>query len=347
MATIKTFVLIAVFTFQTVSASERRNVFSCEGSSLSLSCPAGTVINIIRANFGRFSNSVCPSYSRDTTWSTRCIQPTTLRVVNYLCGGKSSCSVPVSSSQFGDPCPDTPKYLELVYKCQNKFESTTKPDLPEWIMNLKALPPLVIKTLKPRTISTTTAKPSTTTKFSTTEKWNIQESEVFTTKISEKAYQSLSLISEVVNDEIRKEKKIFVNVAKEVKSFDDNVFYDNNILIAIVISAVSCFIIIFVGIIIFINKDKKVNSEMYVGGSESSSTYLQYSTNENENSTSDYNYVIGNDGRIYQTVGNTGVFPLYTETPKYHQNKVASFPRNTCENPDITCQRSQIYFKNI
>jgi hypothetical protein len=108
-------VIFVVFCFYTVSCSDRRNVISCEGSSLSLSCEPGTVINITRANFGRFSNSVCPSYRRDTTWSTHCIQPTTLRVVNTLCEGKSSCSVPVSSTHFGDPCPDTPKYLELVY----------------------------------------------------------------------------------------------------------------------------------------------------------------------------------------------------------------------------------------
>ena len=118
--------------------SDRIKTHVCEGSSLSLSCEQDTVINIIRANFGRFSNSVCPSYSRDTTWSTRCIQPTTLRVVNHLCGGKSSCSVPVSSTQFGDPCPYTPKYLELVYKCEENRQSLRNSELPPWLLALEA-----------------------------------------------------------------------------------------------------------------------------------------------------------------------------------------------------------------
>ena len=104
--------------------SLKKQVFACEGSLLSLSCERGTVINIIRANFGRFSNSVCPSSNMYT--NTQCIQPTSLRVLNTLCGGKSTCSVPVSTGQFGDPCPDTPKYLQLLYACQPEIMVTTE-----------------------------------------------------------------------------------------------------------------------------------------------------------------------------------------------------------------------------
>ena len=77
--------------------SERRTLFACEGSSMSFTCEEGTSINIIRANFGRFSNSVCPSDSKDISWSNRCLHPISLRVVNSVCGGKRICSVPASS----------------------------------------------------------------------------------------------------------------------------------------------------------------------------------------------------------------------------------------------------------
>ena len=147
-----------------VLSHQRQTVFSCEGSSLSLSCEAGTVIRIIRANFGRFSPSVCPSNTKDTAWSTRCIQPTSLRVASSLCQGEKSCSIPVSVSQFGDPCPDTPKYLELVYTCEREEDNTKKiPDLPTWLINMESITNTIMNKHTTRRPRTTTTESTTTT----------------------------------------------------------------------------------------------------------------------------------------------------------------------------------------
>merc|ERR1712130_56361 len=180
-------VIIAVFTmgvavllllFTTISYNTvvgRKTVFSCEGSSLSLSCKSGTVISIIRANYGRFSNTVCPGNKKDDNllWDTRCIQPTSLRVVSSLCQGEQSCSIPVSSRQFGDPCPGTQKYLELVYTCMREEESVNKtPELPPWLINLESITDMILNkqsTVRPitsTTESTTTTSTSTSTSTS-------------------------------------------------------------------------------------------------------------------------------------------------------------------------------------
>ena len=63
-----------------IAGSDRRTKYGCEGSTLEIECEEGTVINLVRANFGRFSISIC-NEGGNTTWSTNCIQPTTLRVL--------------------------------------------------------------------------------------------------------------------------------------------------------------------------------------------------------------------------------------------------------------------------
>ena len=49
---------------------------------------------------------------------------------------------------------------------------------------------------------------------------------------------------------------------------------DTTILAAIVISSVSCFIIFFIGIVIFLNRDSSSKGDIYTLYSDSSSTYL-------------------------------------------------------------------------
>ncbi len=55
--------------------------YGCENTTLSIQCAAGTAIKILRANFGRFSISVCNDFG-NTTWSVNCMEPRTLRVIN-------------------------------------------------------------------------------------------------------------------------------------------------------------------------------------------------------------------------------------------------------------------------
>ena len=54
---------------------------------------------------------------------------------NYFrCDGQQSCSISISSREFGDPCPNTPKYLEVHYGCVPKSTTTTKKPLPAWFL---------------------------------------------------------------------------------------------------------------------------------------------------------------------------------------------------------------------
>merc|ERR1712242_669703 len=93
--------------------------------------------------------------------------PTTLSVIIYLCGGKTSCTVPVITSQLGDPCPHTPKYLEIVYTCQDKGNTHTTQGLPDWVKRINIVIATTTKTTKPAKVSTTTEKQATTSNSST------------------------------------------------------------------------------------------------------------------------------------------------------------------------------------
>ena len=103
MALVSVILLLAIAA-NSGEASSRKKVFACEGSNLSLSCLPGTTLHFVRANFGRFSLSVCPAASTSSapsgSWSTRCLQPTSLRQLTAQCGGKASCDLKVDSETF-------------------------------------------------------------------------------------------------------------------------------------------------------------------------------------------------------------------------------------------------------
>ena len=51
------------------------------------------------------------------------------------CDRLTSCTVPVSSDLFGDPCPGTHKYVEIHYTCSPKTSDITRrPPLPPWYL---------------------------------------------------------------------------------------------------------------------------------------------------------------------------------------------------------------------
>ena len=55
-------------------------VYACEGSTLNLECGEDELINLIRANFGRFSITIC-NQKGNTDWSVNCMSPRSLRVL--------------------------------------------------------------------------------------------------------------------------------------------------------------------------------------------------------------------------------------------------------------------------
>ncbi|CAN6284884.1 unnamed protein product [Urochloa humidicola] len=83
------------------------------GPALRLECPKeGQVISSIKfASYGTPSGT-CGSYSHGECRSTQA-----LSVVQEACIGVSSCSVPVSSNYFGDPCAGVTKSLAVEAAC--------------------------------------------------------------------------------------------------------------------------------------------------------------------------------------------------------------------------------------
>ncbi|XP_022246580.1 latrophilin Cirl-like [Limulus polyphemus] len=105
-----------------------RTAYACEGSSLHIACDSGYLIRLIRANYGRFSISICNEQGA-LEWSVNCMSPLSFRVMQDSCGMRRSCKIPASTTVFGDPCPKTTKYLEAHYQCVPET-TTTRPLLP-------------------------------------------------------------------------------------------------------------------------------------------------------------------------------------------------------------------------
>ncbi|XP_021940476.1 latrophilin Cirl isoform X4 [Zootermopsis nevadensis] len=108
-------------------------VYACEGKTLKIECNDGELIHLIRANYGRFSITICNDHG-NTDWSVNCMSPKSLRVLHSRCSQQQNCSILASTSLFGDPCPGTLKYLEAHYQCMPASSTTTtsRPS-PPWL----------------------------------------------------------------------------------------------------------------------------------------------------------------------------------------------------------------------
>merc|ERR1712106_578269 len=110
--------------------------YACQGTKLNLSCPSGSVIKVVRANYGRFSVAICND-AGITDWSVNCMAPRSLRILQDRCNLEHECEILAESNNFGgDPCPDSPKYLEVYFGCfrETSTSTTTTPNpLPPWL----------------------------------------------------------------------------------------------------------------------------------------------------------------------------------------------------------------------
>lgn len=79
---------------------------------LSMACPQGVISNILFASYGTPSGS-CGSWAVNAS----CNSNVSVSVVTAACLGKSSCSIPVVTPVFGDPCYDTVKHLAVQAAC--------------------------------------------------------------------------------------------------------------------------------------------------------------------------------------------------------------------------------------
>lgn len=122
-------------TSETLEPSYRYDTaYACEGKTLKIECRDGELIKLIRANYGRFSITICNDHG-NTEWSVNCMSPKSLRVLLSRCSEYQNCSIPASTSMFGDPCPGTLKYLEAHYQClPASTTTTTSRPSPPWLV---------------------------------------------------------------------------------------------------------------------------------------------------------------------------------------------------------------------
>ncbi|GFQ95137.1 latrophilin Cirl, partial [Trichonephila clavata] len=164
----------------TARRSDYRTSYACEGGQLHISCEEGYLIHLLRANYGRFSISICNEHG-SLDWSVDCTSHRSYYVIHERCNLMSSCIVSATSETFADPCPGTYKYLEVQYQCKpesmttarssssviSSTSSTTTTRPPIIIPLTRSVRPTVLTTpFKPYIVSTSTQKPTTTSTHS-------------------------------------------------------------------------------------------------------------------------------------------------------------------------------------
>ena len=130
-------ILIPVVTSDQIQGDPKITKYSCDSTNLNLSCTPFNKITIIRANYGRFSISVCNEEAINTM-RTDCGNPIkTTEIISNLCEDKVECEIEVEEDMFATvDCPDTSKYLEVQYQCKQMDSGTRLPNLEEKITGL-------------------------------------------------------------------------------------------------------------------------------------------------------------------------------------------------------------------
>jgi hypothetical protein len=91
-------------------------------TTLDLSCPAGTVVTISKAEYGRWNSQECRGSTNGI--SGKCTKK--VNIIDYAtaqCDGQEACTLEASNSIDGevverqDPCAGVPKYARFVYTC--------------------------------------------------------------------------------------------------------------------------------------------------------------------------------------------------------------------------------------
>lgn len=86
---------------------------AAENAALTLSCPAGQVLDAVS-----FASYGTPSGACGAQVPGVCNASSSASVVDSLCRGKSSCTVPANNATFGDPCGGTLKQLSAQMTCR-------------------------------------------------------------------------------------------------------------------------------------------------------------------------------------------------------------------------------------
>lgn len=104
--------------FKSIIVTSIEKKMACESTDLSISCPRGNEITILRANYGRLSRTICDQDGKAPISDVRCGRSKKSKdIVSGQCDGKQRCNVSANNVVFGDPCFGTYKYLEVSYVC--------------------------------------------------------------------------------------------------------------------------------------------------------------------------------------------------------------------------------------
>ncbi|OQV13748.1 Adhesion G protein-coupled receptor L3 [Hypsibius exemplaris] len=149
-----------------------RRSYACEGQTLKINCESpgepNQRIRVVRANYGRYSISICNPNGEAGGWSTKCMAHTSLQVLTESCSDKASCAVEVADKTFGDdPCPETDKYLEVHYECTSEAVTTTTTPEPVRTVPTTTVSPTFASRVFAVTTAQTTRQPTTRQPYTT------------------------------------------------------------------------------------------------------------------------------------------------------------------------------------
>ncbi len=79
-------------------------------------CDGDYILRIFGAKYGRLEpgSSICP---HENITELNCQAPNVLLKMTVRCGNKHRCTIRADHTVFGDPCPGTYKYLDVIYGC--------------------------------------------------------------------------------------------------------------------------------------------------------------------------------------------------------------------------------------
>ena len=93
-----------------------RHVTVCEGNALKIECQGDQKLEITAAAFGRSAHGVCKGFF-DLDLNTNCHTAAALEITKMECEGLQSCVLHATTTEYGNPCMLTKKYLTVCKAC--------------------------------------------------------------------------------------------------------------------------------------------------------------------------------------------------------------------------------------
>ena len=174
---------------------------------------------------------------------------------------------------FGDPCPDTPKYLEVVYTCQSREQVTQPPLLPPWLLSLEAMEDVIRRQSTPSTSTTTSPPPARR------EEESLQSNEIPPVEpsplVRQPSTEFLSYLQEMKERARENTVSLLLNNPREKIVVSEEIV-DRDVIAAIAIASIATVVLLVAVIIICCCKARSKSRPEESDLESSSSTYLSY-----------------------------------------------------------------------